>query len=137
MLTYLCLVTVVILGLDLGGIRSPTMNSAAFINIFIRFMEILIVYSWTELETMRRMKTRRSLLSSAVSTSTLATRVESPIDDHIRTPPPSYSSAVPILFPPPPARHTSIPSSSKQRQAENTEDPTIERARLWEQQWDD
>ncbi len=127
MLTYISLVTIVILGLDLGGIRCSTMNSAAFINIFIRFLEILMVYAWAEQESMRRklrlLALRRATIGGSrqswggtlqslngMSTLTICTNLadEQQISSQAipNSPPPSYSETLPgstiHVHPPPP-----------------------------------
>lgn len=117
MLAYLALVTILILGMDLGGIRCPTMNSAAFINIFFRFLEILVVYSYVEQENMCR-KVRIAKLGIAgtinsgnrssfgVSTMTICTLAENAAANTTQgnineeqSPPPSYSANLPNTGP--------------------------------------
>ncbi|CAL8146173.1 unnamed protein product [Orchesella dallaii] len=75
MLTYVALVTVVIIGMEFGGIRSPTMNAAAFINIFLRFMEILIVYVYVEQETMKMKRLMKNAGRLTESNMTIASHL--------------------------------------------------------------
>jgi len=76
MLTYLALITVVIIGMEFGGIRSPTMNCAAFINIFLRFMEMLMVYVYVEQETMKLRRLLKNTGRLTESNVTLASALE-------------------------------------------------------------
>ncbi|ODM93584.1 hypothetical protein Ocin01_13101 [Orchesella cincta] len=84
MLTYLALISVVIIGMEFGGIRSPTMNAAAFINIFVRFMEILIVYVYVEQETMKKRRLMKNSGRLMESSLTIASEID--VEDLPATP---------------------------------------------------